>query len=124
MPNSGENPDPRTQDVMAGQDRRISRPDNSLPDWEMPDTAYRPVPIVWFFSAFLAQIFVMALLYAVISGFSPIIALAACLIASGLIGMWTWERGMKHAGIGWKSATIAMLALQFGFVALIGAAQV
>ncbi len=39
-----EYPNPREEDIYAGE-RRVSRPDSALPDWHIPDAAYRPIPI-------------------------------------------------------------------------------
>jgi hypothetical protein len=100
-------------------DRRLSRPDCQLPDWDIPDAAYRPVPIVWFFSAWLAQTFSMGAIFLVLAGFSSILALAVSLLASGLVGMWTWDRGMSKAGQGWQIATAMMLGGQFAFAAML-----
>ncbi|MEO1730404.1 MAG: hypothetical protein AAFR64_06665 [Pseudomonadota bacterium] len=111
-------PDPREEDIMAG-DRRLSRPDSSLPDWEMPDTAYRPVPIVWFTGAFfmhLIAIMAVFVTFAVIGIMLPWLILGGCALAALQIGKWTWDRGMHSAGFGWKIATIAMLVFNLLFV--------
>lgn len=100
-------------------DRRLSRADCALPDWDIPDAAYRPVPIVWFFSAWLAQTFGMLLAFAAVSAFGPYIITAVCSLLSGLISVWTWNRGMKFAGMGWKIATKLMLLVQLAFAALL-----
>jgi hypothetical protein len=110
-------PDAREEDIFAG-DRRLSRPDASLPDWEVPDTAYRPVPIVWFTAALLVQCIVLALLMALLQGLPGAMSLAATALASGAIWQWTWQRGMAQAGAGWKVATAAMLAFFFALFAL------
>lgn len=102
---------------MAG-DRRISRPDASLPDWEVPDSAYRPIPIVWFTGALIAQMLLLWVVALVFSNQPSYFTIAWAALISGGIGVWTWERGMKTAGNGWKLATIAMLLAQFGFVCL------
>lgn len=102
-------PDPREEDIMAG-DRRISRPDASLPDWEVPDTSYRPIPIVWFTGALILQLITVSILAAFFGQVSTWLAIGLCGLATGAIGMWTWDRGMKHAGAGWRIATIVMLA--------------
>ncbi|MDJ0977700.1 MAG: hypothetical protein QNI87_04120 [Erythrobacter sp.] len=105
-------PDPREEDIMAG-DRRLSRPDASVPDWEVPDTSYRPIPIVWFTGAFLLHLMaVLAILTALgLTGLvTPWLAVPAAAIAAGAIGAWTWERGMRDAGAGWKVSTALFLA--------------
>ncbi|MEP2736443.1 MAG: hypothetical protein ABJP34_09095 [Erythrobacter sp.] len=120
MPSRGEKPefpDPRTDDIMAG-DRRISRPDSSLPDWEMPDAAYRPVPIVWFFTAFLGQIVSFIIAFKIGLSFHPFFTVILCALLTGMIGRWTWGRGMAQSARGWKIATIAMLGFQLGIAAL------
>lgn len=108
----GQRPDPRTEDIMAG-DRRISRPDSSLPDWEMPDTAYRPIPIVWFTGAFVIQMVVLFVLFVVLLNLHGAITIALSALVTGLIVAWSWDRGLKDAARGWQIATIAVMAVQF-----------
>lgn len=107
-------PDPRTEDIMAG-DRRISRPDTSLPDWEMPDTAYRPIPIVWFTGAFLIHLVAVFLIILLFGALGLWVTVTLSALAAGVIGAWTWQRGMQSAGKGWKVATIAILAFNMLF---------
>lgn len=102
---------------MAG-DRRISRPDSSLPDWEVPDSSYRPIPIVWFTGAFLLQALIVYSLLPLLSGFSGWLTIALAAMATGAIGMWTWDRGMKEAGTPWQAATIIVLLAQMAFIAI------
>ena len=111
----GKYPDPAEEDIMAG-DRRLSRPDASVPDWEVPDTSYRPIPIVWFTGAFLIHLVaVMAILIA-LGRFGAWFTVPAAALAAGVIGAWTWERGMRAAGIGWKVATVLILLFNILFV--------
>lgn len=121
MPDDDKEPfeykNPREEDIVYG-DRRISRVDNSLPDWEMPDTAYRPVPIVWFTGAGLLTLIVLVVLAVLLRSQSLLIAVALGAAATGGIGAWTWGRGMASAGIGWKIATILTLIVQLALYAL------
>lgn len=110
-------PDPREEDIMAG-DRRISRPDLSLPDWYISDASYRPIPIAWFTAAILMQAVGMAALFFMLLSASGWITLALCGLASIGIALWSWERGIGRAGDGWRMATIIVMAIQFGFIAL------
>ena len=105
-------PDPRKEDIMAG-DRRISRPDVSLPDWEVPDSAYRPIPIVWFTGAFVIQMVALFAIFIVLLEQHGAITIAMSAIVTGAIYAWTWDRGMKDAGRGWRGATIAILMATF-----------
>ncbi|MBD2841818.1 hypothetical protein [Erythrobacter rubeus] len=105
-------PNPREEDIMAG-DRRISRPDSSLPDWEVPDTAYRPIPIVWFTGALVVQMVAVFAIFILLLGQHGAITIALSALVTGAIGAWTWDRGMKDAGTGWKVATLAILTLTF-----------
>lgn len=109
--------DPREEDIVYG-DRRLSRPDVSLPDWEVPDSAYRPVPIVWFTGALFAQIFLTGFLFLVLIGQNGWLTIAFTALSSGAIGAWTWQRGMSGASAGWKIGTIAMLTFWFVLFAL------
>lgn len=108
--------DPREEDIVYG-DRRISRPDSQLPDWEVPDAAYRPVPIVWFTGAFFAHLFVLIILSVILMAQPAWLVIGICGVATGAIGQWTWNRGMRDAGLGWKVATVAMLAVNLFFAA-------
>lgn len=119
----GKYPDPREEDIMAG-DRRISRPDSALPDWHIPDAKYRPIPIAWFAAAFLLQMVVLFALFMILHQQSGWITIALASLATGALGMWTWERGMKDAGTGWQIATVLMLVAQLGFVCLGAAARI
>ena len=110
-------PNPREEDIMAG-DRRISRPDSALPDWHIPDASYRPIPIAWFAAAFLLQMIVLFAIFILLSSQSGWITIALSSLATGAIGMWTWDRGMRDAGIGWRGATIVVLVIQLAFVCL------
>ena len=116
-------PNPREEDIMAG-DRRISRPDSSLPDWEMPDAAYRPIPIAWFAGAFLLQMVVLFALFMVLSGQNGWFTIILSSVATGAIGMWTWDRGMQDAGTGWKVTTVVVLVTQLAFVCLGAASRI
>ncbi len=102
---------------MAG-DRRISRPDASLPDWEMPDVAYRPIPIVWFTTAMLGQLIVLGAIFVVLSSKHGAFTIGTAALVSTAIGAWTWERGMRDASMTWKVATVAILFVQFLLIAL------
>ncbi|MBV7267093.1 hypothetical protein [Erythrobacter ani] len=98
-------PNPREEDIMAG-DRRISRPDSSLPDWEVPDTSYRPIPIVWFTGAFVIQTVVLFAIFILLLDQHGAITIALSALVTGAIGAWTWDRGMAQASRGWRAATI------------------
>ncbi len=110
-------PDPREEDIYAG-DRRISRPDSSLPDWYISDASYRPIPIAWFAAAIIVQavaIYVIALLTL---EQSPWLMIGLSGLITGAIGMWTWERGIRHAARGWKIALVIVLGLQLAIACL------
>ena len=108
-------PNPREEDIMAG-DRRLSRPDASVPDWEVPDTSYRPIPIVWCTGAFLIHLVAAMAILIALGQFGPWLTVPAAGLAAGLIGAWTWERGMRSAGAVWKIATVCILLFNILFV--------
>ena len=111
MPDDFGRDDPEGEDdVMAG-DRRIARSDTALPDWYVSDAAYRPIPIAWFAGALIIQVILQPTLAigATGLGFSRWFAIGLCLLASGFIWHWTWQRGMAGASLGWRSATASML---------------
>ena len=108
-------------DVMAG-DRRISRPDSALPDWHIPDASYRPIPIAWFAGAFLLQMVVLFAIFMMLISKNGAFTIGLSALATGAIGKWTWERGMKNASNGWKIATIVMLTVQLAFI-MLGASE-
>ena len=115
-----EYPDPRKEDVVYDE-RRISRPDSSLPDWYASDTAYRPIPIVWFAGALILQIVAMPAVFLVCAmwlGFPPLVTVAVALLVSGLIWHLAMERGLRGASLAWRFVTGAMLAFFFGITAL------
>ncbi|NBC88345.1 MAG: hypothetical protein GVX90_02405 [Alphaproteobacteria bacterium] len=114
---------PREEDIMAG-DRRISRPDSSLPDWEVPDTAYRPIPIVWFTGALVVQIVAVFAIFFLLSAQNGALTIALAALATGAIGAWTWDRGMKGAAAGWKAATVIALLSVLLLVTLASATRV
>ncbi|MEL6531165.1 MAG: hypothetical protein AAFQ27_14495 [Pseudomonadota bacterium] len=107
-----EYPDPREEDIMAG-DRRISRPDSSLPDWEVPDTAYRPIPIVWFTGAFVIQMVAVFAIFVIFLGAHGALTIGLSALATGTIAAWTWDRGMKNAGPVWQVATALIMSATF-----------
>lgn len=123
MTNTSQFPDPREEDIYAG-DRRLSRPDSALPDWHLPDAAYRPVPIAWFAGAVLMQVVVLCVLFMILLASSGWVTIVLAILATLAIGGWTWQRGMKDAGIGWQIATAMMLILQLGFICLAAAARI
>ncbi len=112
--------EPAEGDVMAG-DRRIARTDTALPDWYASDTAYRPIPIVWFAGALLMQVIAqpaVAWLFWGLLDLPRAIAVGAAMLASGFIWHHTWERGMHSASRAWQVATAGMLLFFFGITAL------
>jgi hypothetical protein len=119
----GRFPNPRKQDIMAGE-RRLSRPDSALPDWHLPDAAYRPIPIAWFAAAFLAQMVVLYALFMLLIGQSGWLTIGLGSLVTGLICQWTWQRGMQRAPRGWQVATVLFLIVQLSFVCLGAAARI
>ncbi|MEP0392697.1 MAG: hypothetical protein ABJ205_01480 [Erythrobacter sp.] len=120
MPDNDEKPDfpnPREEDIYAG-DRRISRPDSAIPDWHIPDAKYRPIPIAWFAAAFLVQMVVLFAIFFLLLGQTGWLTIALSSLATGAIGMWTWDRGMREASNGWRITTIVVLITQLAFVCL------
>ena len=109
-------------DIMAG-DRRIARADSALPDSIIPDATYRPVPIAWFTAAFLLQMVMLTFLFIFLLAKPAWITILLASAATGVLGAWTWDRGMKAAVSGWQIATALMLALQLGLVCLGAAAR-
>jgi hypothetical protein len=110
-------PDLKREDVVYG-DRRISRPDSALPDWEVPDTTYRPIPIVWFTGALIGTLLALTFLAVVLSAQSAWLTIVLAILATAAIGWKTWQRGMRYASRSWKLATALMLAGQIGFLIL------
>jgi hypothetical protein len=109
-------------DIMAG-DRRIARADSALPDSIIPDATYRPVPIAWFAAAFLFQSVMLTFFFVVLLAKPAWVTILLCAAATGVLGAWTWERGMKVAPAGWQWATALMLTVQLGLVCLGAAAR-
>jgi hypothetical protein len=110
-------PDPREQDIMAG-DRRISRPDSALPDWYISDAAYRPIPIAWFAAAIILQSIAIFAIAFLLAGSDAWLTLVLCALASVGIAVWTMHRGLACAARGWTIALVIVMGVQFLFVAL------
>lgn len=110
-------PDPREEDIMAG-DRRISRPDSSLPDWYISDAKYRPIPIAWFAAAILMHAVVVTAIAYVLFYSSAWLTLALGIVASVGIYQWAWTRGIGGAGRGWQIAMAVVMTFHLGIVAL------
>lgn len=119
----GRFPDPREEDIMAGE-RRLSRPDSALPDWHLPDAAYRPIPIAWFAAAFLSQMVVLTALFVALIGQSGWFTIALGSLVTGVIWQWTWQRGMHAGPRGWQIATGLVLGAQLAFVCVGAAARI
>lgn len=115
-------PDERDDDgdIMAG-DRRLARADSALPDWEMPDASYRPVPIVWFMGAMVVQYLALPVIYLIFQSKHALFTIGLSALASAMIGSWTWQRGMVRASAGWKIATVVCLGIGVAMVALLAA---
>lgn len=119
MPDQGY-PDPREEDIIYA-DRRISRPDASLPDWEVPDAAYRPVPIVWFTGAMFMQMTLQIVVLVVGQRLLalPLPLLLCCaLLASGLVWHQTMKGGMASANLFWRFSTLIGLLAWLGLSCL------
>ena len=119
MPDRGR-PDPKKEDIVY-EDRRISRPDASLPDWESPDTTYRPIPIVWFTGALITQVVGQAAIFLLFRhwlGFSDLAVIAIAFAVSVLVWEVGMKRGLTTASIAWRVATFAILAFFFALTAL------
>lgn len=113
----GNYPNPREEDIVY-EDRRISRPDSALPDWYVSDAAYRPIPIAWFAAAIIVQTVLISAIFFLLIEKSGWLTIGLAAGASLLILLWSWERGLKSAGPGWKIATIVVMVLQFVLVSL------
>ncbi|MEE4537720.1 MAG: hypothetical protein V2J51_04415 [Erythrobacter sp.] len=122
-PRTPARPNPREDDIMAG-DRRISRPDSALPDWYLPDARYRPIPIAWFAAALVLQVIAQPTIFFALLEQTALATILAGFLASLAIGHLAWERGMARAGAAWKGATIAMLAVVWAVTVLGALARV
>lgn len=112
-----EYPNPREQDIMAG-DRRISRPDSSLPDWYISDAAYRPIPIAWFAAAVLIQAVAAYGVFVVLLDANGWITVGLTGLVSIAVYLWSMDRGLASAGAGWRIALGVVLSLQFALVVI------
>ena len=116
-PDEPKYPDPREEDIMAGN-RRISRPDSALPDWYIPDTQYRPIPIAWFAAAIIIQTVVISIIFFVLINKSGWFTIGLAALSSGIIYAWSWDRGMRSAGTGWQTATAIAMLIQFALICI------
>lgn len=109
--------DPRKEDIVY-DGRRISRPDSSMPDWYIPDTQYRPIPIAWFAAAIIVQTVVISAVFFILISKSGWLTIALAAGASAVIYAWSWDRGIKSARAGWQTATGVVMVLQFALICL------
>lgn len=112
-----EFPNPREEDIMAG-DRRISRPDSSLPDWYISDASYRPIPIAWFAAAIILQSIAITAIAFVFLTSNAWLTLTLCALASVAIAVWTMQRGLAAANQAWTIALVIVMSVQFLFIAI------
>ncbi|MCP5397025.1 MAG: hypothetical protein H6918_09915 [Sphingomonadaceae bacterium] len=84
----------------------------------MPEGAYRPVPIVWLGGAWFVQVAVLMVLFFLLLGKAAWFTIAAAGLATYGIHHWTWARGMKDAGTGWKVLTVLALGFNLALVVL------
>ncbi|MEO0461839.1 MAG: hypothetical protein AAF127_01830 [Pseudomonadota bacterium] len=122
MPDIGDEqepdfPNPREEDIMAG-DRRISRPDSSLPDWYISDASYRPIPIAWFAAAIILQSIAITVIAFVFLSGNAWITLIGCALASVATAVWTMQRGLAAANQAWTIALVIVMSVQFLFIAI------
>ena len=83
-----------------------------------PDGEYRPIPIVWFTGAFIAQVGLLLLCFFGFYAFPPAFTWIASFLVTLWIGLKAWDRGMRTASRWWKTTTIAILAFNLGLVVL------
>lgn len=97
---------------------RNDRPDTLISDSLLPDGQYRPIPIVWFAGAVLMQVVLLPIIFLVLISYSGYFTVGATLLATGVIGFYTWERGMAEASMLWRGATIVALLFNLALVCL------
>ncbi|MEM6266888.1 MAG: hypothetical protein AAF707_05130 [Pseudomonadota bacterium] len=102
---------------MAG-DRRISRPDSSLPDWYIADASYRPIPIAWFAAAILLQSVLVSAVFFVFIARNGWVTIGLATLATLLVFQWSWERGIRQSGRPWQIATILVMTMQLGLIVI------
>ncbi|MCB2089055.1 MAG: hypothetical protein R3E18_10860 [Sphingomonadaceae bacterium] len=84
----------------------------------MPEGAYRPVPVVWLGGAWFAQVALLMVIFFLLLSKAAWFTIAAAGLATYGILHWTWGRGMKDAGTGWKVLTIGALGFNCALVML------
>lgn len=89
----------------------------------VPEGTYRPVPIVWFAAAWIVDSFSIGFLFLLLINKPAILTWLTTLLVSFVVARWTFNRGMHHAGSGWKIATVAALAINWGLIALTASAR-
>jgi hypothetical protein len=83
-----------------------------------PDGEYRPIPIVWFAGAFVAQVALLFIAFFAFYALEPAYTVGVSALITIYIGWRTWRRGMKRAAVGWKLATFLVLLLNWALVSL------
>lgn len=89
----------------------------------LPEVAYRPVPIAWFLAAWVVHSFSLAALALILSGKAAFFTLSTTFLITIAVVRWTFARGMREAGTGWRAATIIALALNWLWVAMLATAR-
>jgi hypothetical protein len=89
----------------------------------VPEGTYRPVPIVWFAAAWIVHSFSIGFLFLLLINKAAIFTWLTTLLISFAVARWTFNRGMRDSGLGWRIATIAALACNWGLIALTAAAR-
>ncbi|OJW62015.1 MAG: hypothetical protein BGO57_01165 [Sphingomonadales bacterium 63-6] len=82
----------------------------------LPEGTYRPVPIVWFASAWFLQSIVLLVVFFTLLNKHPAFNILACGLLTFAIGRWTFRRGMAEAGSGWRLFTGLALAFNWAVV--------
>lgn len=98
--------------------RNKPRADTALADSLLPDASYRPIPIAWFAGAMILQGIAVCLVYAIFSGVAGWFTVAGGLLVTAYVLSVTWQRGMAQASLGWRMATVFVLALNLVLVSL------
>ena len=84
----------------------------------MPVGTYRPIPIVRFAGTVVMQILALLALFTVLYSKAGVFTIATTALVSLALGKRAWGRDAAEMPTGWKTATIGVLALNWGLVAL------
>ena len=86
------------------------------PDSLLPDGYYRPIPIVWFTGAYLAQVAILSFIFLILYRLNDIFLYSISICSTYFIWSRTWKRGMSGASLAWRLSAIIIMSINLAMV--------